>query len=134
MKLIVANAEQESQGLPGTAYVVLPTPEDEIDRAAKKMNLDDMGKGNFEIVGVGLGNLADRLNQVPKAGVNLRELNLLACQLDTFTEKQHAEYCAILTGRGELPVKDLINYAFDTNAGKYKIWYGVRNFSDLGKQ
>jgi hypothetical protein len=134
LKLIIANAEQECQGLPETAYITFPCTMDEIDQATKPMNLDDMGKGDFEIVDVGLGSLAGMLKQVPTADVNLKELNLLACQLNEFTEKQRAEYCAILTGRGELPVKDLINYAFDTAAGRYKIRYGVRDFSDLGRQ
>lgn len=134
MKLVVANAEEDHQDLSETSLVTLPCTMDEIDRAVKPMNLDDTGKGNFEIVGIALGSLAGMLKQIPTTGVSLKELNLLAYQLNGFTEKQRAEYCAVLTGRGELPVKNLINFAFDTAAGRYKFLYGVRNYTDLGKQ
>ncbi len=134
MKIVVANAAEDQQGRSETSLVTLPCIMDEIGRAASSMNLDDQCKGDFEIVGVALGSLAGMLKQIPTTGVSLKELNLLACQLDGFTEKQRAEYCAVLTDRGELPVKNLINYAFDTAAGRYKVRYGVRNYNDLGMQ
>jgi hypothetical protein len=134
MKLIVANAEQSRQGLRDTAYVILPDSEDEIIRAAKRMNIPDLRKGNLIVVSADPNPLQKALQYIPTVGVDLLELDLLAYQFGDFSERQRREYVALLTDRKALTLKDLINFAYDVVAGKYEIWYGVYNCEVAGRK
>jgi hypothetical protein len=127
MKLIVANAERSRQGLRNTAYVILPALEDEIIKAANRMNIPDLRKANLIVVSADPSPLQKVLQYIPTASVHLLELDLLAYQFGNFSERQRREYVALLTDRKALTLKDLINFAYDVADGKYEIWYGVYN-------
>jgi hypothetical protein len=134
MKLIVVNAERSRLGLRDTAYVILPASEDEIIKAAKRMNIPDLRKGNLIVVSADPSPLQKALQYIPTVGVDLLELDLLAYQFGDFSERQRREYVALLTDRKALTLKDLINFAYDVAAGRYEIWYGVYNCEAAGRK
>jgi hypothetical protein len=134
MKLIVANAERSMQGFRDTAYVILPDSEDEIIKAAKRMDIPNLRKGNLIVVSADPSPLQKVLQYIPTVGVDLLELDLLAYQFGDFSERQGREYVALLTDRKALTLKDLINFAYDSAAGKYEIWYGIYNCEAAGRK
>jgi hypothetical protein len=133
MKFLVASARKPETVPQDAAYIELPATESEIERTAREIKLGDAKTERISIVGTEFGQLSPLLEHLPLSNVNLRELNLLAYQLKDFYEGQQKDYFAVLTDRGEFPIKDLINFAYDVDEYKYKIWHGVKNYVDLGK-
>ena len=107
-----------------TATVILPAPEEEIDRAVTDHGAEDTLWRCTDCPIVGL---ADRITE---AG-SLREANTLALMLKGLTEKKLTLLNALLEAKGYPPLREAVNLI--GRLGEYGLDPGIHSVEDAAK-
>ena len=121
---ITIRMKHRQEGTGETATVILPAPEEEIDRAVADHGTEDTLWRCTDCPIVGL---ADRITE---AG-SLREANTLAKMLKGLTEKKLTLLNALLEAKGYPPLREAVNLI--GRLGEYGLDPGIHSVEDAAK-